>query len=143
MSEPTPNPAPPIVPETTITEGDKPEGPSKGELKKRAKEAEKAKKQAERQAREEEERTKREALNSIDNAVENYGKLPLHQSQSREGKERLRFENVGKDSRGERVVFRARLHNLRPQGVWYPLSLQSRFVELDVDEAKTILTRGG
>ena len=60
-------------------------GPSKSELKKRAKEAEKAKKAAERAAREDEERKKREAAASVDNASQNYGKLPLHQSQDRTG----------------------------------------------------------
>lgn len=62
-----------------------PAGPSKSELKKRAKEAEKAKKAAERAAREEEERRKREAKESEDHAKQNYGKLPLHQSQERNG----------------------------------------------------------
>ncbi|WVQ91636.1 hypothetical protein IAS59_005437 [Cryptococcus gattii] len=62
-----------------------PAGPSKSELKKRAKEAEKAKKAAERAAREEEERKQREARASEDTAKQNYGKLPLHQSQERNG----------------------------------------------------------
>lgn len=62
-----------------------PAGPSKSELKKRAKEAEKTKKAAERAAREEEERKKREARESEDTAKQNYGKLPLHQSQERNG----------------------------------------------------------
>lgn len=62
-----------------------PAGPSKSELKKRAKEAEKAKKAAERAAREEEDRKKREAKESEDHAKQNYGKLPLHQSQERNG----------------------------------------------------------
>ena len=60
-------------------------GPSKGELKRRAKEKEKARKAAERQAREEEEKRKREAAASVDYASQNYGKLPLHQSQDRPG----------------------------------------------------------
>ena len=60
-------------------------GPSKGELKRRAKEAEKAKKAAERAAREEEEKKKREAAASMDNASQNYGKLPMHQSQEKNG----------------------------------------------------------
>jgi aspartyl-tRNA synthetase len=50
-----------------------------------AKEAEKAKKAAERAAREEEEKKKREAAASVDNASQNYGKLPLHQSQEKNG----------------------------------------------------------
>ena len=75
---------PPAAAETGA-EGDAPAGPSKSELKKRAKEAEKAKKAAERAAREEEERKRREAAASMDNASQNYGKLPLHQSQERLG----------------------------------------------------------
>ena len=60
-------------------------GPTKGELKRRAKEAEKAKKAAERAAREEEERKKKEAADANDEAKQNYGKLPMHQSQERNG----------------------------------------------------------
>ncbi|OWZ53744.1 aspartate-tRNA(Asn) ligase [Cryptococcus neoformans 125.91] len=93
-----------------------PAGPSKSELKKRAKEAEKAKKAAERAAREEEERKKREAKESEDHAKQNYGKLPLHQSQERNGQKRLKFHELNKDLVGQRVIFRARLHNMRPQG---------------------------
>ncbi|WVQ81050.1 aspartate-tRNA(Asn) ligase [Cryptococcus sp. DSM 104549] len=93
-----------------------PAGPSKSELKKRAKEAEKAKKAAERAAREEEEKKKREAKESEDHAKQNYGKLPLHQSQSREGRSYVKFPEIGKDLVGKNVIFRARLHNMRPQG---------------------------
>ncbi len=71
---------------STVQPDGEPFGPSKSELKKRAKEAEKAKKAAERVAREEEERKKREAGASVDDAAQNYGKLPLHQSQERQGK---------------------------------------------------------
>ncbi|WVR06240.1 aspartate-tRNA(Asn) ligase [Kwoniella sp. DSM 27419] len=93
-----------------------PAGPSKSELKKRAKEAEKAKKAAERAAREEEERKAREAKESQDNAKQNYGKLPLHMSQERNGQTRLKFNQLSEDLVGKRVVFRARMHNMRPQG---------------------------
>lgn len=111
MSEPTQNPPP------AAEGGDAaPAGPSKSELKKRAKEAEKAKKAAERQAKEEEERQKREAAASVDNASQNYGKQPLHQSQERTGRERLKFPTLSKESVGKEVIFRARLHNMRPQG---------------------------
>lgn len=81
MSEPTQNPPATAAP---VAEG-APAGPSKSELKKKAKEAEKAKKLAERLAREEEERKKKAAADSVDNASQNYGKLPLHQSQERLG----------------------------------------------------------
>jgi aspartyl-tRNA synthetase len=97
-------------------EGEAPAGPSKSELKKRAKEAEKAKKAAERLAREEEERKTREAAASVDNASQNYGKSPLHQSQERSGRDRLKFPQLSKEHVGKEVIFRARLHNMRPQG---------------------------
>lgn len=61
-------------------------GPSKSELKRRAKEEEKAKKAAERAAREEEEKKKREAAAAVDHASQNYGKAPLHQSQEKTGR---------------------------------------------------------
>lgn len=70
-----------------------PSGPSNSELKKRAKEAKKAKKAADRAAREEEEKIKREAAASMDNAAQNYGKLPLHQSQERQGEAFLLWVN--------------------------------------------------
>ena len=70
---------------TEVAEAGEAAGPTKGELKRRAKEAEKAKKAAERAAREEEEKKKREAAAAQDNASQNYGKLPLHQSQERHG----------------------------------------------------------
>ncbi|WWC62427.1 aspartate-tRNA(Asn) ligase [Kwoniella dejecticola CBS 10117] len=91
-------------------------GPTKGELKRRAKEAEKAKKAAERAAREEEERKKREAKEAQDNAKQNYGKLPLHQSQERNNRKFLKFGELSEASVGQRVIFRARMHNSRAQG---------------------------
>ncbi|WRT67651.1 aspartate-tRNA(Asn) ligase [Kwoniella shivajii] len=98
------------------TEGDAPAGPSKAELKRRAKEAEKAKKAADRAAREEEEKRKREAKEAEDHAKQNYGKLPLHQSQERNGRKFLKFSELSEESVGQRVVFRARMHNSRAQG---------------------------
>ena len=83
---PTPaNPAQTAEVASAGTETEGASGPTKGELKRRAKEAEKAKKAAERAAKEEEEKKKREAAASVDNASQNYGKLPLHQSQERNG----------------------------------------------------------
>ena len=79
-----PTPANPAT-TTEAAEAGASAGPSKNELKKRAKEAEKAKKAAERAAKEEEEKKKREAAASVDHASQNYGKLPLHQSQERTG----------------------------------------------------------
>lgn len=111
-----PAPAPAAAESGTAAAGDAPAGPSKSELKKRAKEAEKARKTAEREAKEEEERQKRAAADAVDNATQNYGKQPLHQSQERTGRARLKFQNLGKEDVGKEVIFRARLHNMRPQG---------------------------
>ncbi|ORY31426.1 aspartate-tRNA ligase [Naematelia encephala] len=97
-------------------EGDAPAGPSKSELKRRQKEADKAKKAAERAVKEEEEKKKREAAAAVDHASQNYGKLPLHQSQERHGQKRFKFPELNKDAVGQHVIFRARLHNMRPQG---------------------------
>lgn len=121
MSEPTPaqNPPPPAASAEEGGEGgEAPAGPSKSELKKREKEAAKAKKAAERLAKEEEERKKREAAEAVDNAVQNYGKLPLHQSQERNGRTYLKFPKLSKEMVGKEVIFRARLHNSRPQGAY-------------------------
>ena len=134
---PNPTAAAPTV------EGETPAGPSKSELKRRAKEAEKAKKAAERAAKEEEDKKKREAAASMDNAVQNYGKLPLHQSQERlgewclcyaslvrnegeisleeadvfrVGRKYLKLSALSKEDVGKEVIFRARLHNMRAQG---------------------------
>lgn len=118
MSEPAQSkPAVDSVPAVSTGEEGAPTGPSKSELKKRAKDAEKARKAAEREAKEEEERQKRAAADAVDNAVQNYGKQPLHQSQERTGRERLKFTKLGKKDVGKEVIFRARLHNLRPQGM--------------------------
>ncbi|WWC70635.1 aspartate-tRNA(Asn) ligase [Kwoniella pini CBS 10737] len=129
MSEPIPTEAQAaetqaVAPAATTTENTAPAptaegeaaGPTKGELKRRAKEAEKAKKAAERAAREEEERKKREAKEAQDDAKQNYGKLPLHQSQERNNRKFLRFGDLSESSVGQRVIFRARMHNSRAQG---------------------------
>lgn len=84
MSESTQPPAEKPV-AATGAEGETPAGPSKSELKKRAKAEEKAKKAAAAAAKLEEERKKREAADSVDNASQNYGKQALHQSQERLG----------------------------------------------------------
>jgi hypothetical protein len=139
MSEPAPTEVPVASTPSIVAEGDpeNPAGPSKNELKKRAKEAEKAKKAAERAAREEEERKAKEAKASVDEASQNYGKLGLHQSQERNGmfntaqvvkdvgsswlmvetgQKWLKLSEIGKEDVGKQVIFRARMHNLRPQG---------------------------
>lgn len=83
-------------------------GPTKGELKRRAKEAEKAKKAAEREAREAEEKKKREAQDAMDEAKQNYGKLPMHQSTERNGESIFRGEAGERKGEGGEGVGRCR-----------------------------------
>ena len=112
MSEPAPAVAAPPVDAAEGVEG----GPSKGELKKRAKEAEKERKRLEREQREAEQKAAKEAADVVrrfvlsvfacadlldgsalsrrsraeltrsqDYATQNYGMLPLNQSQEKTG----------------------------------------------------------
>ncbi|THH11584.1 hypothetical protein EW145_g538 [Phellinidium pouzarii] len=106
MSEPTLNP----------TESTEDKGPSKNELKKRAKEEEKNRKAAERKAKEEKAaKAKAAAEDAADFAKQYYGKLPLHQSQERPNRPRndvaLLSEKVG-----ENVLIRARIQTSRATG---------------------------
>ena len=129
-------PAPSVAEPEPTTANDESAGPSKSELKKRAKEAEKAKKVSERAAREEDDKKKREATMSVDHAAQNYGKLPMHQSQERRGtfpfpqpfviqlkltsndpgRSWFKFSQMTDELVGQPVIFRARLHNMRLQG---------------------------
>ncbi|KAI0274655.1 hypothetical protein BC834DRAFT_946323 [Gloeopeniophorella convolvens] len=97
-----------------------PEGPSKNELKKRAKAAEKEKKAAEKAAKVAEQLREKAAAEEreaqLDFAVEFYGKLPLNQSQSRPGIKRHQITSLSSDLDGQTVVIRARVHTLRAQG---------------------------
>ncbi|KAF8607573.1 aspartate-tRNA ligase [Ceratobasidium sp. AG-I] len=117
MSEPTPVPeTAQVPPDSTLppTEGQD-KGPSKNELKKRAKEAEKAKKAAERAAKEAEQAAARAAA-EVDYAQQNYGKLPLNQSQERTGRARAQISTFNASKDGEEVIVRARVHTSRAQG---------------------------
>ncbi|EJT99868.1 aspartate-tRNA ligase [Dacryopinax primogenitus] len=89
--------------------------PSKNALKKAAKEAEKAAKSAERKARQDAEAAARAAA-EVDDAVGNYGVLPLNQSQTKTGEQRVQIESLNANSEGYSVLFRARLHTSRAQG---------------------------
>ncbi|KAI0004316.1 aspartyl-tRNA synthetase [Russula compacta] len=107
-----------------------PGGPSKNELKKRAKAAEKERKAAEKatrlaeQQREKAEAEEREAR--LDFAREFYGKLPLNQSQSRSGVSRQQIASLSSELDGETVVIRARVHTLRGQGNKVFIKLRQR-----------------
>ncbi|TFL06520.1 hypothetical protein BDV98DRAFT_559551 [Pterulicium gracile] len=91
------------------------EGPSKSELKKRAKQAEKDKKAAEKAAKQAE-LAQQQAATEGDFATDFYGKLPLHQSQSRSGKTRVAISSLSASRDGETVLLRARVHTSRAQG---------------------------
>ncbi|KAF9270270.1 aspartate-tRNA ligase [Marasmius fiardii PR-910] len=90
------------------------EGPSKSELKKRAKAAEKEKKAAEKAAKQAELMTQKAAA-EVDFATEFYGLLPLHQSQSRPRKPRADVASLSSRD-GETVLLRARVNTSRAQG---------------------------
>ncbi|KAH7931067.1 aspartyl-tRNA synthetase [Leucogyrophana mollusca] len=94
------------------------DGPSKSALKKQAKEAEKAKKKAEQAARREaEEQAKAKAeAEEPDCAAERYGKLPLHQSQSRPNRKRADISTLSAQNDGDHVLIRARIQTSRAQG---------------------------
>ncbi|KAE9411062.1 aspartate-tRNA ligase [Gymnopus androsaceus JB14] len=89
-------------------------GPSKSELKKRAKAAEKEKKAAEKAAKQKE-MADQQAAAEVDYATEFYGPLPLNQSQSRPRLPRVDIASLASRD-GETVLLRARIHNSRAQG---------------------------
>ncbi|KZS93446.1 aspartate-tRNA ligase [Sistotremastrum niveocremeum HHB9708] len=105
----------PVEPTPTSAGGDTPAGPSKNELKKRAKEEEKKKKEAEKLARQAE-LAKAKAAAEVDFAEQNYGKLPLNQSQERLGRTRVAISTLNASSEGQTVLLRARVHTSRAQG---------------------------
>ncbi|KAI0043211.1 aspartyl-tRNA synthetase [Auriscalpium vulgare] len=102
------------------TEGGDEKGPSKNELKKRAKAAEKEKKAAEKAAKLAEEEAARAAAEEYeathDFASEFYGKLPLNQSQARPRLPRHKISDLTPEKDGQVVTLRARVHTLRAQG---------------------------
>jgi len=89
-------------------------GPSKNELKKRAKALEKEKKAAERAAKQQEMAAQQAAVD-VDFSTEFYGPLPLHQSQTRPNLPRAQISSFSARD-GETVLFRARVQTSRAQG---------------------------
>ncbi|KAF9069089.1 aspartate-tRNA ligase [Rhodocollybia butyracea] len=89
-------------------------GPTKSELKKRAKALEKEQKAAEKAAKQQELAAQKAAA-EVDYATEFYGQLPLHQSQSRPRIPRVEIASLP-TREGETVLIRARVHNSRAQG---------------------------
>lgn len=88
-------------------------GPSRSELKKRAKALEKEKKAAERAAKQQE--IAQLQASADDFATEFYGVQPLNQSQSRTHRPRAQISSFSSRD-GEIVLFRARVHTSRAQG---------------------------
>ncbi|KIO33847.1 hypothetical protein M407DRAFT_240953 [Tulasnella calospora MUT 4182] len=100
--------------------------PSKNELKRLAKQAEKDKKAAEKAAKQAELKAAQAAAD-VDFAAQNYGVLPLNQSQERTGRERIQFANLTDADIGKTVLFRARVQTSRPQSKMVFLHLRQRF----------------
>ncbi|KAJ7110159.1 hypothetical protein C8R44DRAFT_833660 [Mycena epipterygia] len=94
--------------------GDPAAGPSKSELKKRAKALEKEKKAAEKAAKQQE-LALQQAASDVDYATQFYGPLPLHQSQTRPRLSRVEIASLSARD-GETVLFRARVQTSRAQG---------------------------
>lgn len=96
-------------------DADSSDAPTKSALKKAAKEAEKAKKKAEKAAKAMEAEQARAAADE-DYSVGRYGKLPMHQSQSRQNRERTDISTLTAQNDGTRVLVRARIQTSRLQG---------------------------
>lgn len=89
---------------------------SKKALKKLQKEQEKEKKKQERATQLAKEQAEKAAREANDPARENYGKLPLIQSQTRTGVARRALQDISAANDGEEVIIRARVHTSRQQG---------------------------
>ncbi|OAX42379.1 aspartate-tRNA ligase [Rhizopogon vinicolor AM-OR11-026] len=92
------------------------EGPTKSALKKKAKEEEKARKKAEKAAKAKEAEQARQQAEEPDYAAAHYGKLPLHQSQSRPNRKRTDIATLSAKNDSEHVLIRARIQTSRLQG---------------------------
>ncbi|KAG6842609.1 hypothetical protein C0991_000135 [Blastosporella zonata] len=97
--------------ENPVAVQEQPAGPSKSELKKRAKAAEKEKKAAEKAAKQAE-IAQQNAAAEVDFATEFYGALPLNQSQTRSRRERSQISTLSSRD-GETVLIRARVQTSR------------------------------
>ncbi|TFK77047.1 aspartyl-tRNA synthetase [Pluteus cervinus] len=111
-------------PTDTTVQGDETAGPSKNELKKRAKAAEKERKAAEK-AQKQKEESEKQAAAEVDVAAEFYGPLPLNQSQSRPNRQRVPISTLSARD-GETVLLRARVHTSRGQAKMVFFNLRQR-----------------
>lgn len=91
------------------------EGLTKSALKKMAKEEEKARKKAEKAAKVKEAEQVREAAEGPDYSAAYYGKLPLHQSQSRPNHKRTDIATLSAKNDSQHVLLRARIQTSRLQ----------------------------
>ncbi|KAA1468219.1 aspartyl-tRNA synthetase [Dentipellis sp. KUC8613] len=107
-------------------EGGENKGPSKNELKKRAKQAEKEKKAAEKAARQRELEEAKAKEEENDFSANFYGKLPLNQSQSRPNRLRNKISEISAALDGQTVLLRARVHTLRAQAKVVFINLRQR-----------------
>ncbi|KAI0094667.1 hypothetical protein BDY19DRAFT_913939 [Irpex rosettiformis] len=103
----------PVAEEQPADGGEK--GPSKNELKKRAKEADKAKKAAEKAAKQAELAAQKAAA-EVDYAEAYYGKDPLNQSQARPCHHYTKIADLNSNLDGQDVIIRARVQASRAQG---------------------------
>ncbi|KAK6199185.1 aspartyl-tRNA synthetase [Scheffersomyces amazonensis] len=105
---------------------------SKKALKKLQKEKEKAEKKAERQRQLEQEKAEKEAAAGEDPAKEKYGKYPLINSAFKNNEKRVEIKDLSAANDGEKVIFRARVHNTRQQGatmLFLTLRQQSNLIQ--------------
>ncbi|ODQ65416.1 aspartyl-tRNA synthetase [Nadsonia fulvescens var. elongata DSM 6958] len=115
IKESVPAPAAPATGTEEVILGEDGLPLSKKGLKKLLAAREKEKKKAEIAARLEAEKTAREAAD-VDYAQEHYGKLPMIQSTTKSGIERVKIADINKEWADKEVVFRARVHTSRLQG---------------------------
>ncbi|PWN20410.1 aspartyl-tRNA synthetase [Microstroma glucosiphilum] len=100
---------------------------SDNQKKKRAKAAEKERAKAEKAAKLQQEKATKEA-NEVDFASQNYGELPLNQSQERHGRTYASLEEVKAENDGKPIYFSARIQTSRtPSSKFVFLTLRYGF----------------
>lgn len=85
---------------------------SDNQKKKRAKQAEKEKQKAEKAAKQQQDQQEKQA-SEVDFAAQNYGELPLNQSQERYGRHFTPLEEISPEHDGKAVFFSARIQTSR------------------------------
>ncbi|PWN27044.1 aspartyl-tRNA synthetase [Jaminaea rosea] len=136
MSEPTETkptqeqkPVAPVAPAADGQEELNPDGTplSDNQKKKRAKQAEKERLKAEKAAKVQQQEAQRQA-DEVDFASQNYGELPLNQSQERHGRTYASLEDVKAENDGKDIFFSARIQTSRtPSAKFVFLTLRHAF----------------